>query len=122
MSSTDHLGTYAEGWTKGDAGLILQAASDSFVFDDPNAGRINKTDFTSYFSKLKQLVDSTRGPEFNGSFMELSEIVTNEDGDLLTAWCWWEIPGTDLQGSGLIKGDAEGILSERITYYTQLSS
>jgi hypothetical protein len=38
----------------------------------------------------------------------------------LTAWCWWKILGTDIQGSGLIKVGAEGILSERITYYTLL--
>ncbi len=122
MTGTDHLGTYAEGWTKGDAELILQVASDSYVFDDPNAGLINKSDFTSYFSKFKQHVESIRGSEFSGPFMEFSEIVTNEDGDLLTAWCWWEIPGTDIQGSGLIKIRAEGILSERITYYTLLSN
>jgi hypothetical protein len=37
MSAADHLGTYAEGWTKGDADTILKAVSDDYTFDDPNA-------------------------------------------------------------------------------------
>ncbi len=30
MSASEHLGTYAEGWTKGDAGLILKAAAETY--------------------------------------------------------------------------------------------
>ncbi len=33
MSAADHLGTYAEGWTKGDADTILKAVSDDYTFD-----------------------------------------------------------------------------------------
>ena len=42
MSASEDLGTYAEGWTKGDAGLILKAAADNYTLDDPNAGVIPK--------------------------------------------------------------------------------
>ncbi len=39
---------------------------------------------------------------------------------MVTAWCWWEVPGTELRGGGLIKVGAEGVHSEVITYYTKL--
>ena len=42
-----------------------------------------------------------------------------EEGDGLTASCWWAIPGTDFQGSGLIKVESDGVRSERIAYYTK---
>lgn len=121
MSAADYLGTYAEGWTNGDSEAILSAASDSFVFDDPNAGKITKGDFTEYLAGLKEAVASMRGVEQEGPFMELSEVVTQEDDDGLTASCWWKIPGTDIQGSGLIKVANDGVVSERIAYYTKLS-
>ncbi|MEM7224880.1 MAG: hypothetical protein AAF495_18010 [Pseudomonadota bacterium] len=121
MSSADHLGTYAGGWTNGDAAAILDAAADGFVFDDPNAGPIAKADFAAYFAQLKETVESLRGGSPQANFMDLSEVVTNEEGGVLTAWCWWSIPGTEIQGSGLIKASDDGILSERITYYTALA-
>ena len=120
MSAADYLGTYAEGWTNGDSEAILSAASDTFIFDDPNAGNISKAEFTAYFAGLKELVASIRGNDFEGSFMQLSEVVTNEDNGILTASCWWEIPGTDIQGSGLIKVADDGVISERLAYYTKL--
>ena len=119
MSAADYLGTYAEGWTNGDSETILSATSDSFVFDDPNAGKIAKADFAEYMAGLREMVASIRGGEQDGSFMELSEVVTKDD-DGLTASCWWEIPGTDIQGSGLIKVADDGVVSERIAYYTKL--
>ncbi len=54
--------------------------------------------------------------------MEFSEVVTREDEGILTAWCWFAIPGTDIKGSGLIKVDSEGVRSEVITYYTKLGA
>jgi hypothetical protein len=52
--------------------------------------------------------------------MELSEVVTEEKEGVLTAWCWWAIPGTQIKGSGLIKVGSEGVQSEMLTYYTKL--
>lgn len=31
MSAADHLGTYAEGWTKGDAATILRSVCDDYT-------------------------------------------------------------------------------------------
>jgi len=120
MKLTEYLGAYAEGWTKGDVDRILGAAADAFVFDDPNAKQISKGDFKAFFSSMKETVATLRGGAYEGPFMELSEVLTMSDGDELTASCWWEIPGTSLCGGGLIKVTNDGVLTERITYYTRL--
>ena len=120
MNAGDYLTAYAEGWTKGDAAAILRSVSADYTFDDPNAGKIAKTEFSNYLEKFKETVRSLRGGSLSEPFMELSEVVTREDQDILTAWCWWTVRGTDLQGSGLIKVGAAGVRSERISYYTKL--
>jgi hypothetical protein len=120
MGAADHLGTYAEGWTKGDAGTILKAVSDDYTFDDPNAGKIAKSEFAGYLSGLKETVRSLRGGNLPDPFMTLTEVVTHEEKGVLTAWCWWAIPGTSIKGSGLIKIGAQGVRSEVITYYSKL--
>ncbi|MCH8155699.1 MAG: nuclear transport factor 2 family protein [Proteobacteria bacterium] len=120
MNAGDYLGRYAEGWTKGDAEMILSAASESFAFDDPNAGAIAREDFTEYLAGLREAVTAVRGAESGDSFMEISEVITQETDDGLSASCWWTIPGTDIQGSGLIKVGSDGVKSERIAYYTKL--
>ena len=120
MSTSEHLGTYAEGWTKGDADTILKVVADSYTFDDPNTGVISKNEFTNYLAGLKETVSSLRGGTLPEPFMELSEVMTDEKEGVLTAWCWWAIPGTEIKGSGLIKVGTEGVRSEVITYYTKL--
>ena len=120
MSASEHLGTYAEGWTKGDAELILKAAADNFTFNDPNAGVIPKSEFAAYLEGMKETVSSLRGGTLPEPFMELSEVVTKEEEGVLTAWCWWAVPGTQIKGSGLIKVGSEGVQSEMIAYYTKL--
>ena len=120
MSASDHLGAYAGGWGAGSADGILGAAADSFVFDDPNAGKITKADFAAYMDAFRDLVDSIRGANYDGAFMDLSEVVTKEEDGVLTAWCWWAIPATEIQGSGLIKVSDDGVVSERIAFYTKL--
>ncbi len=120
MSATEHLGTYAEGWTKGDADTILKAAADSYTFDDPNAGVTSKDEFANYLAGLKEAVTSLCEGTLPEPFMEISEVLTDEKEGTLSAWCWWAIPGTEIKGSGLIKVGEEGVRSEVITYYTKL--
>lgn len=122
MSASDHLGVYAEGWTNGDANLILQAVTDDYTFDDPNSGVISKSSFSEYLEGMKKTVMTLRGGNLPEPFMELSEVVTNEDNGTLTAWCWWAVPGTEIKGAGLIKVDSSGVRSEVLTYYTKLGS
>ena len=120
MSAAEHLGTYAEGWSKGDAENILKATAEDYSFDDPNSGIVSRDTFSSYLADLKGTVASLCDGKVPDPFMELSEVLTQETDGVLTAWCWWAIPGTEIKGSGLIKADATGIRSEVITYYTKL--
>jgi hypothetical protein len=120
MSAADHLGAYAEGWTNGDADKIIGSVSDGYVLDDPNGGMVGKADFANYLAGMKEAVASMRGDDYSGPFMELTEVTTREDGGVLTAWCWWSIPGTALQGAGLIKVGDDGVQSEKLALYTNL--
>ena len=63
---------------------------------------------------------SIRGEDYAGPFMELIEVTTHEDSGILTAWCWWSIPGTAFQGAGLIKVGDDGVRWERLAFYTKL--
>ena len=120
VTAVDHLSVYAEGWANADPERILEAASPGFVFDDPNAGRIQRADFASYLEATREAVETLRTSASSTTWMEIGEVVTKEEDGVLTAWCWWAIPGTGVEGSGLIKVGAEGVVSERIAYYTAL--
>ena len=119
MPAGDHLGQYAEGWTKGDAQIILGSLAENYQLDDPNAGAINKQGFADYLAGMKQVVEGIRG-KTDDPLLDLTEIVTQEEGGILTAWAWWTVPGTPIQGSGLIKVGDQGVISERLCYYTKL--
>ncbi|MDX1487449.1 MAG: hypothetical protein R3268_04560 [Acidiferrobacterales bacterium] len=121
MNATEHLGAYAEGWSKGDADIILKATAADYTFDDPKFGVVSKNALSNYLGELKQTVASLCGGRVPDPFMELSEVLAQEADGVLTAWCWWVIPGTEIKGSGLIKVDPTGVRSEVITYYTKLS-
>ena len=122
MNAMDYLGRYAEGWRAGDVEAILGSLADDYVLDDPNAGKITKAGFADYLGGLKEIVASLRGGESSDLFMRINEVVTQEQDGILTGWCWWEIPGTSIKGSGLIKANSSGVISERLAYFTKLPS
>ena len=115
------MGKYAEGWSKGDADIILESVADDYTFDDPNFGVVTKGQLTSYLGSLKEIAASQCGGQVPDPFMDLTEVLTQEADGVLTAWCWYSIPGTEIKGSGLIKAHSTGIRNEVITYYTSLS-
>jgi len=119
MAARDYLGQYAEGWTKGDAQIITGSLADNYQLDDPNAGMINKQGFAEYLSGMWQVVEGIRG-KTSDPLLDITEVVTQEDQGVITAWVWWTVPGTPIQGSGLIKVGDQGVLSERLCYYTKL--
>ena len=121
MSAAEKLGLYAQGWSTGDANLILQAVTQDYTFNDPNVGEISKAGFADYFEELKNQVKTMRGGDLPAPFMEISEIVTMENDEGLTAWGWWEIPGTPIKGAGLMKVESSGVRSEVITYYAKVN-
>jgi len=61
MPAADHLGQYAEGWTKGDAAIIVGSLDDSYQLDDINVGMISKTAFSDYLAGFKDTVEGIRG-------------------------------------------------------------
>jgi hypothetical protein len=91
------------------------------TFDDPNVGTIPKSEFAAYLSGMRETVRSLCGGRIPDPFLELSEVVTQENEGVLTAWCWWSVPGTEIKGGGLIKAESGGVRSEVITYYTKLA-
>ena len=122
MSASDHLGLYAKGWTNGDANMILQAITNDYVLDDPNIGKISKESFSGYLDNMKATVKSLVGGILPDPFMEITDVVTSEENETLTAWCSWGIQGTNIKGAGFIKANSSGVFSEVLTYYTKLSS
>lgn len=121
MSKADHLAAYAEGWTTGNADKIVSALADTYVLDDPNHGRVSKADMAAYLDGMKTTVSELRGGKDEAQLIALSELATSEADGVLTAWCWWTVPGTSIAGGGLIKVSDDGVVSERLTYYTALA-
>lgn len=120
MSKADYLAAYAEGWTTGNSDKILSALADNYVLDDPNHGHVAKGDMAVYLDGMKTTVNELRGGKAEAHLLELTEVLTGEEGGVLTAWCWWTVPGTPIAGGGLIKVADDGVVSERLTYYTGL--
>ena len=119
VAAGEHLNQYAEGWTKGDAQIILGSLADSFQLDDPNGGNISKQALPDYLAGMWQTVEGIRG-KTNDPLLDITEVVTKEEQGEITAWVWWVVPGTPIQGSGLIKVGDNGVISERLCYYTKL--
>jgi hypothetical protein len=120
MSKADHLGAYAEGWTTGNTDKLLSALADNYVLDDPNHGRVTKGEMAAYIDGMKAMVSELRGGKEEDQFVALSELLTGEEDGVLSAWCWWAVPGTSIAGGGLIKVSDDGVVSESLTYYTAL--
>ena len=121
MSALDHLGHYAEGWTKGDADTVLQSLANNYILDDPNVGKISKDMFSNYLNEMKETVKTLCNGSLPEPFMELTEVLTSEDNAITTAWCAWAIPGTNIKGAGLIKVNSSGVISEVLTYYSKVA-
>ena len=119
MNAAEHLRAYAEGWTKGDADMILSALAEDYTFDDPNVGVVSRDGFADYLAGMKEAIASQAQGRVPDPFMELTEVLTREEEGVLTASCWWAVPGTQMKGAGLIKADASGVHSEVITFYAK---
>ena len=120
MSIQDTIAAYAEGWTLGDSEKIMSAVSPDMVLDDPNVGRIDREALPDYIAGLKNAVAELRAGETHDTLMDMSEVVIKDDETPVSIWAWFTVPGTALAGSALIKVADEGVVEERIAYYTSL--
>jgi hypothetical protein len=120
MSIQDTIAAYAEGWTLGDSEKIMSAVSPDMVLDDPNVGKIDRDALPDYIAGLKSAVAELRAGEAHDTLMDMSEVVIKDDETPVSIWACFTVPGTALAGSALIKVADEGVVEERIAYYTSL--
>ena len=120
MSVTQTIQTYLKGWELGDAALSFSVTAPGFYYDDPNTGRIPRNEFITFVEDFKRAAVEIGGAEGARPFLRYSDTVIKDDSLPATVWCWWRAVGTDLQGCALIKVGEEGILHEKIAYFSKL--
>lgn len=120
MTLRQIIETYLEGWELGDGELSLGVTADSFHYDDPNTGRIQRRDFVAFVEDFKQAAIEMGAVENARPFLHYSDVVVKDDTLPATVWCWWQAVGTELQGSARILAGEEGILHEKIAYFSRL--
>jgi len=112
--------TYLQGWELGDGALSLSVTADCFCYDDPNSGRIERDQFVEFVEDFKRSAIVMGGTENANPFLQYSDVVIRDDDLPATVWCWWQAVGTELQGSALVKVDEQGVLHEKIAYFSRL--
>jgi hypothetical protein len=117
MRREDFAELYTHGWADGDASAIMRALADDYVFDNPRVGNITKPQFEAYFEELQKMVEAHRTGSASDKFMTFEDQATADDGTTLTGWVWWRIPGTPLQGAGLVRTTDAGVVFHRSAYY-----
>jgi len=114
---SEHMDAFLEGWRKGDAQMILGAVADDFVYDDPVDGRFTRTEFAAYLEELFGGEDARSRAARGEAFETITDLVTQEKDGVETTWGWWTMPSDE--GAGLVIAGPDGVLSERIAYYTR---
>ena len=120
MSIRQIIENYLKGWELGDGALSLGATADSFCYDDPNTGRIPRNEFVAFVEDFKRAAIEMGAAENANPFLRYSDIVIKDDELPATVWCWWQAVGTELQGSALVRVGEEGVLHEKIAYFSRL--
>jgi len=120
MSVKQIIETYLKGWELGDGALSLSVTADSFCYDDPNSGRIARTDFVEFVEDFKRAAVEMGGAVDANPFLQYSDVVIKDDESPVTVWCWWQAVGTELQGCALVKVGEQGVLHEKIAYFSRL--
>ena len=120
MSVQRIIDTYLKGWELGDGALSLSVTADSFCYDDPNSGRIARHEFIEFVEDFKRAAVAMGGAQNARPFLRYSDVVVKRDELPATVWCWWQAVGTELQGCALVKVGEEGVLHEKIAYFSRL--
>ncbi|MDH3759356.1 MAG: hypothetical protein OEU50_00150 [Gammaproteobacteria bacterium] len=120
MSVKQIIETYLKGWQLSDGNLSLSVTADSFHYDDPNSGRISRDEFVAFVDEFKRAAVSMGGEIDANPFLQYSDVVIKDDELPATVWCWWQAVGTELQGCALVKVAEEGVMHEKIAYFSRL--
>jgi hypothetical protein len=116
----NNIKNYLKGWELGDGELSLSVTSKDFTYDDPDTGTIFRKDFVDFVNDFKRLAIEMGAKENAKPFLIYSDQVIQQENDITTIWCWWQANGTELQGSAVIKASEQGILHEKIAYFSKL--
>ena len=120
MSVRAHIETYLKGWELGDGALSLSVTAEGFCYDDPNTGRIPRDEFVQFVEDFKTAAIEMGGEVNANPFLQYSDVVIKDDELPATVWCWWQAVGTELQGCALVKVVEEGVMHEKIAYFSRL--
>ena len=120
MSLKQIIETYLEGWELGDGALSLSVTAPGFCYDDPNSGRIPRDEFVQFVEDFKSAALEMGGAANANPFLQYTDVVIKDDELPATVWCWWQAVGTELQGCALVKVGEEGVLHEKIAYFSRL--
>lgn len=102
---------YIEGWYEQDVSKLLETTTPGFVFDDPaEPAPITRDGLADYMQRWL----ARAGGENN---WRLTHEVRQDTDGILTDWEWWEVLGTDMQGTAVVITSDVGVLEERITYF-----
>ena len=120
MSVRQHIDTYLRGWELGDGELSLSATAESFSYDDPNTGTIPRHAFVQFVEDFRRAAEEMGGHINAVPFLQYTDVVVKDDALPATVWCWWQAIGTELQGSARVLVGEEGVLHEKIAYFSRL--
>ncbi len=105
---------YIEGWNSMDAETLLASVTEDFFYDDPTEPtRITREMLVAYMPVWPEKA-AALGAAFE--FDMLDKVVQDRNG-LLTEWYWWQLCGTDVEGSAVIKTCDRGVMWEKLTYF-----
>jgi len=114
------IDTYLKGWELGDGALSLSVTAPGFCYDDPNTGRIPRDEFVQFVEDFKSAALEMGGAPNANPFLQYTDVAIKDDELPATVWCWWQAVGTELQGCALVKVGTEGVLHEKIAYFSRL--
>jgi hypothetical protein len=120
MSVREHIETYLRGWELGDGEMSLGATAAGFCYDDPNTGRIPRDAFVQFVEDFRRAAEEMGGELNAVPFLQYSDVVIKDNESPAIVWCWWQAIGTELQGCARVLVGEEGVLHEKIAYFSRL--
>jgi hypothetical protein len=107
---------YIRGWYEKDAELLVSVTSADFIFDDPEESTpITRAMMPAYMQRWYQRTEQLGA---DNRWLLSNQVRQDEDG-ILTDWEWWQLLGTDLQGAAFVLTTDDGVILERITYFSR---